>query len=342
MEMTWSKPGKTAYVTTNVLVDLSDQPTPDDLNTSLVSTHFVPNTLRRGNKRKGFSSSAAYRNADHSFGLSHSHDQLVTSYSTGKVKKLPNEIERPLQSFLNGLQNLIGSQLVGFYLYGSIALDAYIPGESDIDFLCVTDGDLQEVDMWLIEKLFFEQMAIHPILAKLEGNFLASHRLTLHNRCECAQCFEEAYLLKSPRDWNAITLLLLRSRGIPLLGPDASEIIPEVSPQELANNMIGNLLYFELNMEHYFHKGLNDQVFVVLTLCRILHTMHTGEIVSKQAAAESVLTRVPALGKVIIKRALRVWEKRPDAVKLAKAGTDLAPKDKLLEFVSIMKKLALD
>lgn len=341
--MTWSKPDKTAYVTTNVLGDLPDQPAPDDLYASSVSSHLFTNILVGGNKRKGFLCSTIYSNASDAFDLSHSHDQLATfNPPAGRVKKLPIEIERPLLSFLEGLQNLIGSQLVGFYLYGSIALDAYVSGESDIDFLCVTDGDLQEVDMWLIEKLFFEQMAMYPILAKLEGNFLPFHRLQLHNRCECPQCFEEAYLLKSPRDWNAITLKLLRSHGITLLGPDASEMIPEVSSQDVTNNMIGNLLYFELNMEHYFEKGLSDQVFAVLTLCRILHTMHTGEIVSKQVAAESVLPKLPALGKVITKRALRVWEKRVDSLKIVKSGTNLAPKDKLLEFVSTMKKLALD
>ncbi|MDF9413144.1 DUF4111 domain-containing protein [Brevibacillus laterosporus] len=342
MEMTWSKPSKTAYVTTSVLQDLSDQSAPDDVYASSAPTNVGFDKLIRGNKRKGFLSSAAYRNANHSFDPCHSDDRLAASHSSKRVQKLPNEIERPLQSFLNGLQNLLGSQLIGFYLYGSIALDAYVPGESDIDFLCVTDGDLQEVDMWLIEKLFFDQMAIYPILAKLEGNFLAAHRLPLHNRCECAQCFEGAYLVKSPRDWNAITLLLLRNHGIPLLGPATTEIIPEVSASELANNMIGNLLYFEINREHYFNRGLHDQVFAVLTLCRILYTMRTGEVVSKQAAAESVLSQLPALGKVIIKRALRVWEKRPDAVRVAKTGTDLAPKDKLLEFVSIVKKLAVD
>ncbi|MCR8994310.1 DUF4111 domain-containing protein [Brevibacillus halotolerans] len=340
--MTWSKPSKTAYVTTSVLQDLSDQSAPDDVYASSAPTNVGFDKLIRGNKRKGFLSSAAYRNANHLFDSCHSDDRLAASHSSKRVQKLPNEIERPLQSFLNGLQNLLGSQLIGFYLYGSIALDAYVHGESDIDFLCVTDGDLQEVDMWLIEKLFFDQMAIYPILAKLEGNFLAAHRLPLHNRCECAQCFEGAYLVKSPRDWNAITLLLLRNHGIPLLGPATTEIIPEVSASELANNMIGNLLYFEINREHYFNRGLHDQVFAVLTLCRILYTMRTGEVVSKQAAAESVLSQLPALGKVIIKRALRVWEKRPDTVRMAKTGTDLAPKDKLLEFVSIVKKLAVD
>ena len=47
-----------------------------------------------------------------------------------------------MQELLSGAQAVLGSQLVGMYLYGSLSSGDFNPETSDIDFVVVTEGAL--------------------------------------------------------------------------------------------------------------------------------------------------------------------------------------------------------
>jgi hypothetical protein len=54
------------------------------------------------------------------------------------------------------------------------------------------------------------------------------------------------------------------------------------------------------------HRGA--QVYAALTMCRMLHTLETGEVVSKQAAGRWALTALDERWRPLIERAL-AWKK---------------------------------
>jgi hypothetical protein len=80
---------------------------------------------------------------------------------------------------------------------------------------------------------------------------------------------------------------VLRERGITLLGPDPKTLIDPVSPDELRAAMRVLLHGWGAHfLEHpELLAGRGYQSYVVLSLCRLLYTLQTGEVVSKSAAA---------------------------------------------------------
>jgi predicted nucleotidyltransferase len=49
-----------------------------------------------------------------------------------------SEVNTVLNLLLSEVRSLLGEELLGMYLYGSLSLGAFEPGSSDIDFLVVT------------------------------------------------------------------------------------------------------------------------------------------------------------------------------------------------------------
>jgi predicted nucleotidyltransferase len=76
------------------------------------------------------------------------------------------DVETLLDSFVSGLAELLGDELVGVYLHGSLALGAFNPERSDVDFLVATEGDLSAEQ---VEAL----AALHLRLGeRLDGSYL--------------------------------------------------------------------------------------------------------------------------------------------------------------------------
>lgn len=60
---------------------------------------------------------------------------------------LPDDVAGAVSHYLAVADRLLPGRIRDFYVVGSIALGAWRPGHSDIDFVAVVDGDLGERDM---------------------------------------------------------------------------------------------------------------------------------------------------------------------------------------------------
>ncbi|HRO24034.1 MAG TPA: hypothetical protein PLR07_07060, partial [Promineifilum sp.] len=54
------------------------------------------------------------------------------------------EINSLLNNLLKDAQAILGDQLIGFYIDGSLAFGGFDPATSDIDFIMATAGDLPD------------------------------------------------------------------------------------------------------------------------------------------------------------------------------------------------------
>ena len=93
-------------------------------------------------------------------------------------------------------------------------------------------------------------------------------------------------------------MVLLRSR--PLIGPSAHDVLDPVPPADLARAMVEGIGSLLDDLE-------GDTANVVLTLARIRATIATGEIRSKDDAAEWALARLPAEHRPVLARARDVY-----------------------------------
>lgn len=118
-------------------------------------------------------------------------------------------------------------------------------------------------------------------------------------------------LLPSAHDNTLHTRWIARERGIAVAGPPASTYVAPVDGGALRAEMIGVARSRAEGLEEN-PEQLRDgwyQPHLVITLCRALHTTHTGEVTGRTAAARWALDIVGEEHRDVVRRALA---DRPD------------------------------
>lgn len=201
------------------------------------------------------------------------------------------EVQDLLSQILSGVQAVLGQTFVGMYLTGSLATGSFKPGRSDIDFVVVTDGEL---DPDQIDAL----AAMHDRLAagssewalKLDGSYIPQQALRrydpAHTRHPTIGVGGEFVIGQHGPDW-IVQRYILREQGVALAGPPLRSLIDPVEPDDLRSGVQGTL-------EEWWAPQLDDphrlqsreyQTYAVLTMCRGLYTLHHGLIAPKPVAA---------------------------------------------------------
>ena len=202
------------------------------------------------------------------------------------------EVNELLDALIDGLQGVLGSQLVGAYLFGSSTTGDF-DRESDVDVVVVTANELPD-------KTFAELQEMHTRIAgidswcatQLEVSYIPKRAIrrydppdVVHPRLDRGTG-ERLYLMSHDADW-VIQRHLIRGRGLALLGPDPRTLIDAVSPDDMRRGMLELLAEWLSpmleNPPRVRTRGY--QSFIVLSTCRILYTAEHGDVVSKSAAA---------------------------------------------------------
>lgn len=209
------------------------------------------------------------------------------------------DVNLTLRLLLDEVRSILGADLVGLYLYGSLSWGDFDPGSSDIDFVVATARDLPES---LVARL----AAMHERLGgsvqfwahRLEGWYIP---LAALRRFDPARARHPTMGL----DWDfgygsyradwMIQLHIIREQGVTVWGPPPASLIDPVTPDQLREAALENALGFWAAQvgddegapgpELEWLRTREYQAFAILTMCRILYTLETGEVVSKPVAA---------------------------------------------------------
>lgn len=220
------------------------------------------------------------------------------------------QINALLEALLSGAQSLLGQRFVGLYLYGSLASGEFNPATSDVDFLVVTTDEIPSALLPALE-------AMHAKLAagpnkwaqKLEGCYLPLPALRRLNPADAPRpCVneEQFYLARQESDW-VIQRHILREHGVAVAGPSLQAWIDPVRPDELRQAVAGILREWWLPLIEGSDPRLlrsDYQAHAVLTMCRALHTLQFGAIVSKPAAARWAQATLVEPWPALVERAL--------------------------------------
>ena len=199
-------------------------------------------------------------------------------------------INTVLCEWVEGVKRLFGRKIVGLYLSGSLAYGDFVPERSDIDLQAVVQHPLTKDELGSVEQLHRRIEEHCPQWAK---------------RIECSyvplELMRELTPPATPRPWWGfgtfyaeapagnewiINHYLLSKHGIALDGPDFNQLIPPIdidrvrraSARDLFQEWVPKIDDPEwLSNSHY-------QSYLVLNLCRILHTVIRGEPGSKKVA----------------------------------------------------------
>jgi hypothetical protein len=221
------------------------------------------------------------------------------------------ELNGVLTHLVDGVRAALGSNLVGAYLQGSFAVGDFTPW-SDCDFIVVTGQDLAPDQLAALQRLHAE---IHALPAPywrnaLEGSYAPAsilRRWSTEPRDPPGEprppdwadpgtsgSPPRAYpfwyldhgaktLVRSEHDNTQVVRWCLREKGVVLAGPDPKNLIdpvPAIALKAEVRETMDRCLAVDLQPIEL----VAWQAFWVGLVCRILHTLATGEVTSKRQA----------------------------------------------------------
>ena len=105
-------------------------------------------------------------------------------------------------------------------------------------------------------------------------------------------------------DNTAVVRWSLREYGICLAGPEARSLVDPVSADRLRAELVGTVGQLTDWACEPGEMSRWKQPYVVLSLCRMLHTLSSGRVASKKAGGEWALTTLDAEWSGLIQHAL--------------------------------------
>jgi predicted nucleotidyltransferase len=196
-------------------------------------------------------------------------------------------IDELLKRILSGIQGILGTKLVGFYLYGSLVIGDFDPGISDIDLVAALSSDIDDREFEALQ-------GMHTALAeqhrewddRIEVCYISVAALS-EVRSRTGQIAnispgEPFRRRESSKEWLS-DWYLVRERGMTLFGPSPQTIIEPISKDEFMQAIHANAKAWRIWIRDMH--GRKSQAYAILTMCRALYTSTYGEQVSKKQAA---------------------------------------------------------
>jgi hypothetical protein len=195
----------------------------------------------------------------------------------------------------------LGANLRGLYLFGSLPAGAFRPGKSDLDLVAVLDADVQDgVELEALTELHSGFVADHPEWSeRVEVGYISLAVLqtlgeTPTGRAAAIGPGEPLQIKDVGAEWTLNWRSVCR-QGETIVGPPPLEIGPEITDEAFRRAV-------ELQLEAWTkdvrapwvayvpaHQG-----YIVVTICRALYALSTGEQTSKEDAVAWAAERSPA------------------------------------------------
>jgi hypothetical protein len=245
-----------------------------------------------------------------------------------------SDVNEILDVLLIKASAILGPQMVGMYLYGSLSSGDFDPKSSDIDFVAVTETFIEPGVISALEKMHSEiWVSGSKWAAKLEGSYVPKSLIRRHNPAgpPCPSVNEGKFFISQlGSDW-IIQRHVIREYGVILNGPDPKTLIDPVSAAEIRQAVHGVLdeWWFPMLADPSWLKehGSEYHAYTVISMCRALHALKHGTIVSKPVAAKWARQEFGTQWSALIEKALA-----------AQAGSQPDFLDETLSFLRFTKE----
>lgn len=224
-----------------------------------------------------------------------------------------------IQSEVNTLQTefqrLLGDNLLGIYLHGSLALGGFQPGRSDIDVIVVT---AQRIDLETKRRCIELLLRISMMPCPLDIRFLVEQDLfpfqhpllcDLHYSETQRESYQQELRTGTWKQWDdkaqrdsdlAVHLMVLHRYGICLYGKPITETLPSVPERHFRDAIIKDVQVAQ-------GEPLYDPISFVLNACRACAYLQDGAILSKDAGGVWGLAQLPEQYHPLIQQALALY-----------------------------------
>lgn len=254
------------------------------------------------------------------------------------MSSIPEKANEVLKEHLDLLKSKSPNLLEAYYIYGSIALDAFNYGLSDIDFIAVVKRKVTETDLNILKEIHRDIKKRYPKI-DLMGLYVMKNDLQSQhkNKKTCLSFIDGVYKGLEKFEKSSIDAYQLKKYGITIKGQSIENFDYTVTWDTLIYNMRDNLNTYWLSWKNdckkfpsrkyiglYINLGMIE--WVILGVSRLYYTFKERDITSKVGAGEYALQTVPEKWHMIINEAMRlrkgnkksyyksIFERRKDAL----------------------------
>jgi streptomycin 3"-adenylyltransferase len=224
----------------------------------------------------------------------------------------PDDVQQRIVRLVDTLRGLLGANLVGVYLHGSLALGSFNPVRSDVDLLVVTRRRVAAESRGPLAAVLLRGSAVDR---KLEIDFMTTGDLhpwtypppfDFHFGESQRTAFERSPMPRQQRTNAdlAAHVTIVRRVGIALVGPLPTETFPEVPAEHYRDALLRDVRWARERIEKY-------PVYGVLSGCRVLAYVRDAEILSKAEAGLWGLRQAPPQVRPTIEKALAAYRSAP-------------------------------
>jgi hypothetical protein len=218
-----------------------------------------------------------------------------------------------LAALVSGIQAALGENFLGAYLQGSFAVGDF-DEDSDVDFLIVTGRALNGEEVIALQALHARIYGLESTWAQhLEGSYFSEEILRSQTRLGEKLWYLDngsQKLVESTHCNNLVVRWQLWNHGVILAGPPPQTLVEPVAAEALRREIRAvmtdwgrEILDHPERFNNRFYQG-----FIVLSYCRMLHSLECGRIESKRAGAAWAKANLdPAWADLID----RTWATRP-------------------------------
>jgi predicted nucleotidyltransferase len=200
---------------------------------------------------------------------------------------VPDDVEDVIAELREQLIRELGENLVGLYLYGSLAFGDFNPELSDIDVIAAVKSPVGEPELPALARLHAALARAHPDWDdRIEVAYVSTSGLrAFKSRPSTVAVIEpgEPLRLEEIGREGLIHYYLVREHGITLLGPSPRTLIDAISAEEYVEAVRAYLARWREPPAAAATRA--PQRYAVLTMCRGLYSLSHGRPTSKNRAA---------------------------------------------------------
>lgn len=201
------------------------------------------------------------------------------------------DVNEVLHSLTTEIIPILGDNLVGVYLTGSLSYGDFNPENSDIDLLVILRNPDSQEKLEALKQMHLNMEKGYKKWAKrIECSYVPLDILQerLPPKTPRPYIGEGIFYSEAPygNEW-IINQYLLYKHGISLIGPDFKTLTQSVHIEDVRDACIRDLFeeWRPKITDPTYLKNSHYQAYVVLTLCRILYTVMCHSTATRKASA---------------------------------------------------------
>ncbi len=235
-------------------------------------------------------------------------------------------MKNTIDAMANEIIRIMDGDVYGIWLYGSVVMDDFRPGWSDIDFVALTCGEISETraeQLLTLRQQMLEKEPDNPYYRSFEGGMLSLDSFINKKPNRVVYWGTSGQRITDRYYFDSFSIKVLLENGRLLCGEDVRDQLTMPTYFELRKNIESHLI----SIRQYAHLSGNSLYSFgwMLDISRCLYTLRTGKIIAKTAAGEWALKESLCPAPDTLDYALKVrqtpWLYKDDEKTLEYSGT---------------------